>query len=304
MLEFVTSKVHSIYSDFGELLNDSFQLLPQWTELSLLLETREDELIWIPVAVSHTLEVATDHFRRLVSMARSYPWLLAYLVATPPDFVDHEARGKCAAELLSLSDDVIADDMAIKFRNLFFDELTEAANTGTLEIDLWDLVISIMDMWPTDTQVVEGCNNIIRTICRLSPNISWKLLSARIVSKKRLAGKDPQLRMDIVRRCGELHAARKKDIEAFVRDSSRYIVDVPAASGPTTKPPKPIVRYTRRLAVKQQLRFKRGLHGHSVKFAPTAELVVSVAVEGSASSRKKKAKAGLHKTVRRMVSSV
>eukprot|EP00974_Lingulodinium_polyedra_P035136 3374723-Lingulodinium_polyedra.AAC.1 len=72
----------------------------------------------------------------------------------------------------------------MKLRVLFAVELQEASQSGLCNKRLWRLVADLMSVWHTNTQEVEGVNSIIKKIVQLAPNVSWKVLAARISIKK------------------------------------------------------------------------------------------------------------------------
>eukprot|EP00959_Pyramimonas_sp_CCMP1952_P164666 3441902-Pyramimonas_sp.AAC.1 len=76
---------------------------------------------------------------------------------------------------------------ARKFAVWFRDGMTEAAETGLLDDDVYSFLQNLSLMWFGDTQEIEGCNSIVKHVGRLAPNISLPLLSSRITIKKAVA---------------------------------------------------------------------------------------------------------------------
>ena len=67
---------------------------------------------------------------------------------------------------------------------IFAADLREMAASGYIELQLWDLVRAVVNLWMVDTQEIEGANNIIRWIMMLAPKLGWELLCARLKGRK------------------------------------------------------------------------------------------------------------------------
>ncbi len=73
----------------------------------------------------------------------------------------------------------------MKFRAIFQWEFEGiVATKGKCPQQLYDAMLDVATMWCPDTQEIEGTNNIVKSVGKASPNISWELMSARVMAKK------------------------------------------------------------------------------------------------------------------------
>lgn len=143
----------------------------------------KDESYWFEKVVMLSLELSADFKRRVLLKVRKFPYLLMFLIFSPPAD-DCALRRKCARDVLDMSIHEVDDDTTMKVRTLFRGELLLAVSDGTLDESLHALLVEVSRMWALDTQEIEGVNSIIKYATHLSPNLSWKLLSARMTIKK------------------------------------------------------------------------------------------------------------------------
>ena len=137
----------------------------------------------VSTAVMFAIEMASDFCRRIAYPLRMYPHCLLWLVWSPAHVVC-ERRQHMATQFLRASADEIQNDLSIKLRLVWYDELSQAAVAGTLNIYLYNLLKGISDTWQTDTQEIEGTKNVLKHTGELASSISWPLLSSRVTIKK------------------------------------------------------------------------------------------------------------------------
>ena len=178
--EFVTFKMDTFLREWQVLLKPP--LNDQWSHLTCALEDFDEDARphWMSQAALYVLEMVCDFTRRFAHPCRTYPLLIFWLRLSPPEQPCPE-RQKCAQDLLF---DNIMDETTCKFRDLWLDDLADAIETGCLSSELWTFLEDLDRQWPLDTQVIEGCNSVLRRIVDLSPGISWPLASARLQNKK------------------------------------------------------------------------------------------------------------------------
>ena len=88
-----------------------------------------------------------------------------------------------AREILTLSEKQLGPAVT-KLRNIFVDDLTIAATVGECPECLYAVMIALSEMWWTDTELIEGANNIIKMLGKISPSIRHRLTSARFLIKQ------------------------------------------------------------------------------------------------------------------------
>lgn len=122
-------------------------------------------------------------------------------------------------------------DIAPKLGQCFRREIELAAMHGTLCIQLFTLILSLLSSVRLDTQEVEGINSILKRAVDLAPAISADLLAARMVCKKKLAVSynTAPLRDGLVQTCIQAHAAITEAYEKrFGRNAVAAAVAAPA----------------------------------------------------------------------------
>ena len=186
MFELVWTKGTEIASEFDRLL-DANALHTVWMpQLDDLLCDEDQVTDFVTRAVTQTLEMCVDYQRRILSKLRQFPCLLLWLV-----WKEHncrcEERMRLCNDLLTQSEQEIGDATTLKLRRVFRAEIEVAARTGLLHQGLFNLLKHLGRLWLTDTQAIEGTNNVVKHIGALAPSISWELLSARVLVKKHLA---------------------------------------------------------------------------------------------------------------------
>jgi hypothetical protein len=140
----------------------------------------EDErrCAWYEYIVLLCASGAADFFRRVAMPMRRWPCLLAWLVWAEPD-VECQQRKMCVKDLLNIDEEMLNDDTTRKFRFIFFPFLKDASETGTLHIEIWQLVLDIFIAWALDTQEIEGSHNILKRVYKTAT--SNLILQSRIV---------------------------------------------------------------------------------------------------------------------------
>ena len=139
-------------------------------------------------AVHLVLEELCDFERRVRSKVLQWPFQLAWMVARFPDVVC-PLRQLCATDVLAaqpLNNPSFAATCC-KVRQLFLVCFQHSAATGLCTVQLRAFCADLFHMRACDTQELEGCNNIIKTIAKLAPNISWRLMASRVTVKKAAA---------------------------------------------------------------------------------------------------------------------
>ena len=185
MAELVAYRCESFATEFEDLVQPSN--LHAWQPLLDFLEPAEaenSESIWLGHAAFHVLALAANWHRRVTRVVERYPCRLMWLVCEDAQ-TPFEQRETICAEILN-SQEGVAKKLAV----LFQDDLHEGAQTGCLRAgagSLYNLVMDISVMWKLDVQEIEGTNNIVQHIGKISPNLSWPLMSARIVAKKKIS---------------------------------------------------------------------------------------------------------------------
>lgn len=104
-------------------------------------------------------------------------------------------RRDIAGQVLGANSDHL-EPTTRKIRALCKHELQHCYDTGIFEKEskspsgplLFCLIKSLALLMPSDTQVIEGMNSIVKLIGRRCPNITLELLSARLVVKRFLSG--------------------------------------------------------------------------------------------------------------------
>lgn len=184
MAEFVTSRCAQIQREFDDLLSDgAFE-----ADWQVLVELTPDELKladWVEEGVAQTLEVATNFYQRFTVPVQDFPRRLAWLIVRPPG-IPCLHRQRIAGQLVSFGRQH-PDHMTSNLCDVFAHELGAASASGCICPHLHEFVNQIFLMWMCDTQEIEGANNIIKYIYKLSPKIAWPLLASRLLAKKTLA---------------------------------------------------------------------------------------------------------------------
>ena len=244
---------------------------------------------WMAEAVLFILEARADYHMRVLRPARTYPYLLLWLIWKPCDEECSE-RKECARDLLTDPGETITDVTTIKFSFLFGKQLEEASRTGMLHPRVHALVTAIAAAWRTDTQEVEGVNDVLKHVYRLGPNISWPLLSSRLTIKKfsGLLGSSRERRRAFVRECADFHDTTEKFLCEHTLSSRLDMVDM--ASCPYEKP-EPIPRLSEASApapdevccAKIAMRFAKAWldhHGHALQPSTIHVIRVELKIRG------------------------
>ena len=182
----VYGRAERVFETLDELLCDSDPSVhPVWKDM-FADRPIEATITDIAECVVHGIEVMVDVRRRVLGVVASFPCALMWLVFSPPRKAC-DNRKACARDLITLDEQDLDACASRKLRALFAKELDEAATLGTIPEDFHALISNIGRWWQTNTQEIEGCNNNVKLVGKRCPSISWKLLSSRIVIRKRLA---------------------------------------------------------------------------------------------------------------------
>jgi len=206
MFEFVTLRAEKFYTQWEDLLFHSFQ--DTWPRFYALLT----DAVWAPTdqsdisdaiadAVSHALERSANYYFRFLRRTRSYPCLILFFILSPPDESCWH-RKTIANDILT---GAMVDPQVAKLKALFEEDLKEAAEHGTCTKRLWDLITAISRVWASDTEEIEGANNVIKAICKSSPSLAHKLLWARVMIKKMLQCLDKDDHKAAIEQCANMH---------------------------------------------------------------------------------------------------
>jgi hypothetical protein len=162
---------------------------------------------------------------RILNKVRTFPYLLFWLVWKPWDVVCLE-RQVCAKDLIEMPVAHLKDSTVLKLRVLFELPLRRTAESGLLHPKLWRLLRDVAEAWRTDTQEIEGTNNMLKHILGISPGIKWQLLSARITTKKHcipLSSKDA--RDEFIRECADRHEVTTKFASSHAHSERWNLLD-------------------------------------------------------------------------------
>eukprot|EP00969_Alexandrium_andersonii_P249511 11027070-Alexandrium_andersonii.AAC.1 len=142
----VCSRATAFILEWASLLDDSHaNWRPTWDAL-LQLPSQDIRTVWFGRAVQLCLGLAADYYHRLLLPCRTFPLLLFWIVWSRPD-AECSERARFATDFMSMSEDSIADDMSRKFRCLFREPLGEAAVSGKVPSELWNLLNKLGQMW-------------------------------------------------------------------------------------------------------------------------------------------------------------
>eukprot|EP00959_Pyramimonas_sp_CCMP1952_P155423 3251874-Pyramimonas_sp.AAC.1 len=178
----VCSKAGEIMGAWDTLLHDGSR---QWWFVDEVEDDGDRE--WYRArAVQQCCSMACDFHRRVASPVGQYPLRLMWLVAAPHDAKSPQ-RQTVAGELLHPDRHNVTDPATLTLAALFRRELGAAEAIGTLDYAVWTLLHDVAEAWHLDTQEIEGSNNLVKLMSRLSPYISWELMSSRVTTKKIIA---------------------------------------------------------------------------------------------------------------------
>jgi hypothetical protein len=74
---------------------------------------------------------------------------------------------------------------SLKFLAIFYDEFaTIVSSGGRCPLNLFNAMSDIASQMSSNTQAIEGANNIVKSVGRVAPHISWDLMASRVTVKK------------------------------------------------------------------------------------------------------------------------
>ena len=219
MTVFVCEKSELIYQEFSNML---LRGAAAWASLEetfahAVKPDHIDVAAWKATAVETSLGIAADYKMRFLRRSRGFPHSILWAVNRAHD-VDDPNRAEMFSELVSGSVD---EAFSLKLCGLFKPEFEAASRTGKLCQKLWQLLDDLSRVWYTDTQVVEGVMNTIKSVNHAAPSIRWPLLMARVLVKTNIGARYRNL--DIKSREAVLEQMSSTHMEACAfRDSAEF----------------------------------------------------------------------------------
>ena len=147
IFDLVFHTIDEIASNFNDLLEPTL-LHTFWSPLLDIAECLGDEhkhYIYAD-AVTHVMELATEHHWRFVLTIHTFPYAFLWLVFAEPT-VDSPQRRDVAHDLLTLPKHVLDDSTTWKLRVLFRPELLHARDTGMLDAKLYEFILDLGCHW-------------------------------------------------------------------------------------------------------------------------------------------------------------
>ena len=179
MPEFVTTKGDEFVKEFEGLLSEPIP--SAWDPLLALLPLGGDRNPWLGHAALHVLQLAANWHRRLTRVIRAFPCKLLWLMCDDPG-TPSPPRRRVACELMYTALEPYSAEW--KIREFWEEDIRACCEDGCVSESLYEYISDLGVFWCTDVQEIEGTNNTLQHIGRLSPNISWQLLSSRIMAKE------------------------------------------------------------------------------------------------------------------------
>eukprot|EP00973_Karenia_brevis_P026181 3612301-Karenia_brevis.AAC.1 len=138
-------------------------------------------------------------------------------------------RAAFCREFIRFDFQTIGDSACQKLRILFHQDLWNAAETGTLNPDLWTVIEQLANVWTLHTKRIEGTNSRLKHDTKLAPFVNWPLLSSRLVSHKRAAQLDQnrEARAAFVQTCVDVHDATLQYAKSEWAQQKRFAVVTP-----------------------------------------------------------------------------
>ena len=138
-----------------------------------------------PAVVDSILMLTIQHHaefeRRVMRIVESWPLKLLWIARSLPH-KDCERRRRICAELLNTPNSEL-HITAVKLKLLFKDQVVEARETGRCALALFTLVHIWSMAIPSNTQRIEGLNNMVVAATKLAPSIRLPLLSSRVCTR-------------------------------------------------------------------------------------------------------------------------
>ncbi len=205
------------FQDEWDLLLDGADGAVAW---DLLGRISDDEVRaeYTQLAAFMCCNLSAEFTRRLSNKMQMFPYLLFWLVWQPHSVICSDRRA-CCRDMLSTPEGQLGQTASAMLK-IWLKEIQDAANTGLLDLDLWELIWDLASIWALETQELEGLNNIIRYVTKLAPNVRWATMVNRVMARKLLVGYrgNIALQSDQVANCVAHHEAAKQ----FAAEGGRY----------------------------------------------------------------------------------
>lgn len=105
-------------------------------------------------------------------------------------------------------------------RELFKEDLEEAASCGLLSERLYHFLIGVFRHMNLSTQHMEGNNNIVKHLVRRAPHISWSLISSRYTAHKEVA--TASAGRELAASCLAYHEETVRDLNDRASQTARW----------------------------------------------------------------------------------
>lgn len=190
----------------------------KWELWQSLLKDEAEDIIhqWTSTLVSCALECGSELKRRIADLMDDYPAKLAWFIYNQDPHQPCMVRQKLAEEILVCDMEEKDSGFTAKLKEVFSTELQQTSRTGLLDPMIYQMIYELFAILPVDTQMIEGCNSIIKKLVTISPNIHLPLTSDRLLIKKAVASRILQgstaeirrdARLDAINYSVEKHAA-------------------------------------------------------------------------------------------------
>jgi len=124
--------------------------------------------------------------QRVIEPMTSFPLLFLLMVEKPPAEFCGQRQG-IAKRLLDTHDCCLVNaqsDLALKAKRMWYGDFKNTSESGKLGPELYGFLIGLRAMMVSDTQFIEGINNVIQAMCKLAPNMHLPLVNARLSLKQ------------------------------------------------------------------------------------------------------------------------
>ena len=117
-------------------------------------------------------------------LASQYPWRLFLITMSPPSS-DCGTKRAILSEILSLDGPMLGNTVE-HLRQRFLSAFADGANTGFLNEQIYDMLVTVGKQMRLHTQDVEGANNLLAEICKRCPWIGHDGLNNRFVIRRKV----------------------------------------------------------------------------------------------------------------------
>jgi len=124
--------------------------------------------------------------QRVMEPVRSFPLAFLLMLEKPPG-TPCDRRAETAQKFLDQPECCLQSrhsDISLKAKRLYHADFAYAKDFKVLTPELWGFLIGLRAMMVTDTQFIEGLNNVIQLMCRLAPNMHIGLVNSRLTIKQ------------------------------------------------------------------------------------------------------------------------